>query len=77
MPWIKEQAKNELIDYHQDQLIIGGDYDCPLDFTVDRAGEEPHPQSQSFNSIIAHLERLAHMVGQTWTIQPVHMGEGQ
>lgn len=30
--------KNEMISYHQDQLIIGGDFNCTLDFTMDRMG---------------------------------------
>ena len=37
--------KNEIRNYHQDQFIIGGDFNCTLDFTVDRTSEEPHPQS--------------------------------
>ncbi len=50
--------KNELGKY-QEQLVVGGDFNCTSVFTVDRIGEEPHPQSsQSLNSIITHLGLL-------------------
>ena len=26
-------------------VVIGGDWNCTLNFTVDRNGEEPHPKS--------------------------------
>ena len=57
--------KNEVRKYHQDQFIIGGDFNCTLDFTVDRTSEEPHPQSsQSLHSIITHLDLL-----DTWRVK--------
>ena len=36
---------NGVRNYHHDQFIISGDFNCTLDFTVDRTSEEPHPQS--------------------------------
>lgn len=57
--------KTELIKYHQDQLVIGGDFNCTTDFIMDRTGEEPHPQSsQSLNSIITQLDLL-----DTWRVK--------
>ena len=57
--------KNKIRNYHQDQFIIGGDFNCVLDFTVDRTSEEPHPQSsQNLNSIITHLDLL-----DTWRVK--------
>ena len=51
--------KYQLRNYHQDQLIIGGDFNFTFDFTLDRTSEEPHPQSaQSLNNIITHLDLL-------------------
>lgn len=51
--------KNELINYHQDQLIIGRDFNCTLDFTMDRIGGEPHSKSShSLNNVITHLDLL-------------------
>ena len=48
--------KNELKNYHQDHLIIGGDFNCTLDFTVDRTSEEPHPQSsQNLNILPSNI----------------------
>ena len=57
--------KNEIRNYHHDLIILGGDFNCTLDFTVDRTSEEPHPQSsQSLNSVIAHLDLL-----DTWRVK--------
>ena len=57
--------ENELKNYQQDQLIIGGDFNCTLDFTVDRTSEEPHPQSsQTLNSLIAKQD-----LSETWRIK--------
>ncbi|KAF0042668.1 hypothetical protein F2P81_006200 [Scophthalmus maximus] len=51
--------RNELRNFQQDQLIIGGDFNCTTDFTIDRTSEEPHPQSaQSLNSLITDLDLL-------------------
>ncbi len=51
--------KEELANYHQDKIIIGGDFNCTLHFTVDRIGEEPHTQSlQTLNTAILHLDLL-------------------
>lgn len=45
--------EGELSKHQQDQLIVARDFNCTLDFTVDRTGEEPHPQSsQCLNRII-------------------------
>ena len=50
---------NELQNYHQEQLIFGGDFNCTLDFTVDRTSEEPHPQSaRSLRNIIMQMDLL-------------------
>uniref|UniRef100_A0A3Q3ERM5 Reverse transcriptase domain-containing protein n=1 Tax=Labrus bergylta TaxID=56723 RepID=A0A3Q3ERM5_9LABR len=44
------RLQKELVIYNQDQIILGGDFNCTLDFTVDRIGEEPHPySSQTLN----------------------------
>lgn len=41
-----ETLKNTLVSLSQeDFLIIGGDFNCTLDFVIDRNGEEPHPAS--------------------------------
>lgn len=41
-----EMLKNTLVSLSQeDFLIIGGDFNCTLDFVIDRNGEEPHPAS--------------------------------
>lgn len=41
-----EMLKNTLVTLSQeDFLIIGGDFNCTLDFVIDRNGEEPHPAS--------------------------------
>lgn len=37
--------RDELQKYGQEQLIIGGDWNCTIDFTMDRTSEEPHFQS--------------------------------
>ena len=59
------QLKNELNKYRQDQLIVGGDFNCTPDFTVDRIGEEPHPNSaQSLNSTINQLDLV-----DTWRVK--------
>lgn len=53
--------EKELVNYHQDQLITGGDFNCTLEFTIDRISDEPHPQSthsQTLNSVITHLDLL-------------------
>ena len=42
--------KNELRKYHHDQLITGGDYNCTLDFTIDRT-----------NSHLRHLYAHLHL----------------
>lgn len=63
---------NELVYHHQDQLIVGGDFNCTLGFTLDRIGEEPRPQSaRTLNRVTTHLDLL-----DTWRIQAVHIGEG-
>lgn len=57
--------KNKLIKYQQDHLIIAGDFNCTLDFIMDRIGEEPHLQSsQSLNTTITHLDLL-----DTWRVK--------
>ncbi len=67
--------KVKVTNYHQDQFIIGGDFNCTLHFTMDRTSEEPHPQSsQSLHSIITHLDLLE---VQTSKIQTIYMGDGQ
>uniref|UniRef100_A0A3Q3FCW5 Synaptic vesicle glycoprotein 2C-like n=1 Tax=Labrus bergylta TaxID=56723 RepID=A0A3Q3FCW5_9LABR len=53
------RLQKELLIYNQDQIILGGDFNCTLDFTVDRIGEEPHPHSsQTLNTVISHLDLL-------------------
>ncbi len=40
----------------EDFLIVGGDFNCTLDFVIDRNGEEPHPSSAKvLKEIIAQL----------------------
>ncbi len=57
--------RNELIKYHQDHLIIGGDFNCTLDFTMDRTGKEPHPRSsQSLSSVVTQFDLL-----DTWRVK--------
>lgn len=48
--------KDELLKYHQDHIIIGGDFNCTIDFTIDRIGEEPHPQSSQTLNTVIHLD---------------------
>uniref|UniRef100_A0A4W6F6F5 Reverse transcriptase domain-containing protein n=1 Tax=Lates calcarifer TaxID=8187 RepID=A0A4W6F6F5_LATCA len=53
------QLKNELIMHQEEYIIIGGDFNCTLDFTADRIGEEPHPQSsQTLSNAMLHLDLL-------------------
>lgn len=53
------QLQNELMLHQQEYIIVGGDFNCTLDFTVDRIGEEPHPQSsQALKNAILHLDLL-------------------
>ena len=56
---------NELQKYHDEQIIMGGDFNCTLDFTLDRTHEEPHPQSSlHLKNITTHLDRL-----DTWRVK--------
>lgn len=55
------------------QLVVVGDCNCTLDYTMDRIGVEPHPQSsRCLNSIITQQD----LEGETSTIQALHMGVG-
>ncbi len=37
-------------------VVVGGDFNCTLDFVVDRNGEEPHPSSAKvLKAIITQL----------------------
>ncbi len=52
-----EVLKNTLGSLSQeDFVIVGGDFNCTLDFVVDRNGEEPHPLSAKvLKAIITQL----------------------
>uniref|UniRef100_A0A8C2W990 Endonuclease/exonuclease/phosphatase domain-containing protein n=1 Tax=Cyclopterus lumpus TaxID=8103 RepID=A0A8C2W990_CYCLU len=57
--------QSELQSCQQEQLIIGGDFNCTLDFPIDRNSEEPHPQSaQSLHHVITQLDLL-----DTWRVK--------
>ena len=57
--------ESEVGNYQHDHFIFGGDFNCTLDFTIDRTSEEPHPQSsQSLSGVIAHLDLL-----DTWRVK--------
>ena len=63
---------SEVGNYQHDQLIFGGDFNCTLDFTIDRTTEEPHPQSsQSLSGVIAHLDLL-----DTWRVKLLRVDGG-
>ena len=50
---------NELKNTHHDQLIVGGDFNCTLDFYIDRTSGEPHPQSsRSLSNVIIHHDLI-------------------
>lgn len=47
-------------------------FNCTLDFSMTRTGEEPHPQSsQALTSVITHLEML-----DPWRDSRLRVGEG-
>lgn len=54
--------KNELVNYHQDQINIGRDFNCILAFTIDMIREEPPPTVISFS--VTHLYWL-----DTWRVK--------
>jgi len=44
-------------------LVLGGDWNCTLDFTLDRNSEEPYPQSANSLSSIIKKYDLSEMYG--------------
>ena len=54
-----QTLKDQLMTHLQDQLVVGGDFNCTLDFTMDRVGEEPHPQSaRTLASVLSQLDMV-------------------
>ena len=37
-------------------IVIGGDWNCTLNFTVDRNGEEPHPKSANVQQLLSRYD---------------------
>lgn len=66
-----EQLRDELLILRLNNIIMGGDWNCTLQFTMDRMNIEPHPKSSaSLNSMVGHLDLC-----DTWRLQ--HPGDRQ
>ena len=51
--------REQLVQLNLDCIIIGGDWNCTLQFTLDRMNQEPHPQSSSaLRKMIINLDLL-------------------
>ncbi len=58
-------------------IVVGGDWNCTLDFTLDRNGEEPHaPSASSLAGVIKKLN-LSDVWKRTQSFcKTIYMGEG-